>query len=150
MSKETKSFKIDFMQLNCRNMPAVASELDKVVMNSKAVIVGLQEPSFQKNKPEKLTGLHNLSHFHGNNANKTVRSAIVASRLLQCFNHPDFTGDDVSTISLKIEGQQIFVCSLYWDIQYNELPEKFLNLLQYTKLNNKPIIVLADSNAHFL
>ena len=69
MNKETKSFRIDFLQLNCRHMSVVASELDKVVTNSQAVIVGLQEPSFQKNKPEKLTGLHNLSHFHANNAN---------------------------------------------------------------------------------
>ena len=88
-------------------MSVVASELDKVVTNSQAVIVGLQEPSFQKNKPEKLTGLHNLSHFHGNNTNKTVRTAIVASKVLQCFNHPDFTGDDITNWASTDVGEGI-------------------------------------------
>ena len=67
-------------------MASVASELHILALHNEASIICMQEPSFQVAKTQKLTGFNHLSHFHdANTATNKVRTAIVASKTLNCF-----------------------------------------------------------------
>ena len=87
-----KNIRIEFLQQNCRKMTSVANELHILASQNEATIICMQEPSFQVRKTEKLTGFNNLSHYHDTNtASNKVRTAIVASRMLNCLYHSDYS-----------------------------------------------------------
>ena len=146
-----KNIRIEFLQQNCRKMASVANELHILASQNEATIICMQEPSFQVRKTEKLTGFNNLSHYHdANTASNKVRAAIVASRMLNCLYHSDYSEKDMTTISVNIDGKDTFITSVYWegDPTSSPLPEKLTELLAHVKTNNNPLVICMDSNAH--
>ena len=130
-------------------MASVANELHILASQNEATIVCMQEPSFQVKKTQKLTGFNNLSHYHdANTTSNKVRAAIVATKTLNCFYHCGFSKKDMATISVKIDGRDTLITSVYWEGLDSPLPEKFAQLLAYAKLHNRPVIICMDSNAH--
>ena len=81
-----KNIRIEFLQQNCRKMASVANELHILASQSDATIICMQEPSYQVNKIQKLTGSNNLSHYQDANTSlNKVRAAMVATKILNCF-----------------------------------------------------------------
>ena len=147
-----KHFKVDFLQLNCHKMPAVMNELDAVVANCQSFILGIQEPNFQKSKPERLTALGNYDRFHARNTSATknvVRTAIVASKVLNLQLLSDFTGRDMTTVVGNLGGtKKMVIASVYWDQKTDSIPTMLSKLPKYCKNKNYHLILLLDSNSH--
>ena len=121
-----KHFKVEFLQLNCHKMPAVMNELDAVVANCQSFILGIQEPNFQKSKPERLTALGNYDHFHAKNTSATkdvVRTAIIASKVLNLQLLSEFTDRDITTVVANLGGnKKTVIASAYWDQKIGSIP----------------------------
>ena len=95
-------------------MASVASELHILALHNEASIICMQEPSFQVNKTQ---GFNNLSHYHDANTSlNKVRAAIVATKTLNCFYHCGFSKKDMATISVKIDGRDTLINSVYCNI----------------------------------
>ena len=133
-------------------MPAVMNELDAVVANCQSFILGIQEPNFQKSKPERLTALGNYDHFHAKNTSATkdvVRTAIVASKVLDLQLLSDFTDRDITTVLGNLGGsKKMAIASIYWDQKIGTLPKLLAKLPKYCRAKNYDLILLLDSNSH--
>ena len=57
------------------------------------------------------------------------------------------TAEDITTMGIDSAMKEIYLCSLYWDIN-KTLPKKIAKLLEYVTENDIPIILTGDTNAH--
>jgi len=61
---------------------------------------------------------------------------------------PEFSTEDVATGILKINNEEIILCSGYFDININEIPDIIMKLCNFCNTNNKKLILGCDTNSH--
>ena len=61
-----------------------------------------------------------------------------------------FVDHDMCTISVKIEGRDVFLCSLYLDILKEVSHPLFLAVIEHCNSHGIPLVIGADTNAHSL
>ena len=79
---------------------------------------------------------------------KRPRAALRIRGDLEPWAVPAFTDVDMATATVKIQGVDALVCSLYLDINYEERKELFLKLIDHCETNGLPLVCSMDSNAH--
>ena len=80
--------------------------------------------------------------------NHRPRAALRVNRGLHPWLIPEYTDGDMCTVTVKIEGRQVIVCSLYLDINLDAQRPLFLALIDRCNSDQVPLIVGMDSNAH--
>ena len=78
-----------------------------------------------------------------------VRAAIICSSHLNVFPDPEFcTGDMVTCILNTKKYGEIYIVSLYCDIEKDPIPPKFRALRNKARREGKQLLLLGDLNAH--
>ena len=87
--------------------------------------------------------------FHAKGTkNNEPRFMIVASKGLKISLIEASTCRDITSITLHNPGEEIIICSAYQDITFPELINNIDKCVEYSKSNNKDLIIGSDSNAH--
>ena len=135
-----------FHQINLHKSKLANFELFKQTESLRNFVALTQEPHVWKGK---VTGLPRglRSHLAGTNP----RSCIIWPKMLNITPIMEYCSDDVvsclwesnSTLRTKI-----MLISVYWDIQFGEVPAQLVSCLNYCKSHNLPYLCSMDSNAH--
>ncbi len=116
---------------------------------SKSFILSVQEPPTRENNVVGLDTRHNLLF----DRTKKTRAAIYASRNINLWLLPEFTGEDmVTALWRKVLGDSegnLVIVFLYLDINSCEVVLALLGrLLRQADARQQEVIIYADTNAH--
>ena len=133
------------IQLNCHKSKAAVANLRNELMCD--IDVGLiQEPHTYDNDVKGLAGFQVL---HAGDADHRPRAAIIAKQHVNIWFDRRFSDADTVVGIVKYGDKQIFIASVYLDIQLNAVISNSMErLVSYCKMNNLELILGVDSNAH--
>lgn len=133
---------VNFYQLNLQHSKLATMNFNSTVVN-KTFIAQLQEPWVNKG----VRGLHKTIQIHSSSDNP--RAIIAHSKDLTLWDLPQLTNRDCAVCLWypKYSSSGVLVASIYWDINEPN-PQHLINLLDYSQLNQIPLILGMDSNAH--
>jgi hypothetical protein len=103
----------------------------------------LQEPNLWKNNPCGLTK-SNL-HF---TRDSNCRTAIYASPELGLTFHPDLSSRDCTTCSFVVDGNKIYISSVYLDCLLTVEEAAWMNTIQKADTAHQHLIAGINTNAH--
>ena len=129
-----------FIQINCQKSRIATVEL----FRQKFEIALITEPCKRGN---------NLAYVDRNDYNifagkTSPRAAIAITRRINAWELNEYTDGDMVTVSVKLDGKEWIVCSLYLDIKMYAEKELFSKLITHANNNSIPLIVGSDSNSH--
>jgi hypothetical protein len=137
-------------QFNCQKSPAAASNIINYLSRRalSTFLVALHEPCVYKGKVTTFPGIK----FTGTtDPNLQPRAAIWASSNMNLWNHQEYSDRDMVTVvwnNPMLSSSQMYITSMYCDINLPMVSEKLQKLVTHCRLNDMPLLVLADSNAH--
>ncbi len=132
---------VHFSQINLQKSVAGSTELN----NREDQVVFITEPYTFHGKVLKLNR-SNTSVLHA--GKDSPRAALRISKDLNPWLVPEFSSSDMCTATVKIDNRQVFVCSLYLDINLDVKPPQLVELIERCNEAQAPLIVGADTNAH--
>ena len=137
---------ISFIQNNGHKSKAASVNLAEVLRSSNMPTVALvQEPYIFRDRPRNLGKLN--VNFPGPNA----RTLIAATNDTAVWFRQAFSARDMTTAIIKTQTKEVFVASLYLDINYTNddfFPPPLTSLLDYCTQKKLPLVIAVDSNAH--
>jgi hypothetical protein len=139
-----------FLQFNCQKSPTAAASVIQFINNRapNTYLVALHEPCVYKGR---------VTTFPGNKYTGTSdpieqpRAAIWASSNLDLWTNTEYSDRDMVTVVWNNQifpSNQMYITSLYCDINFQIISTKLQKLVHYCRQNDMPILILADSNAH--
>ena len=139
--------KVGFKQLNNNKREVSMDEINSYCNSQKYFVVLGQEPN------TRLGGLVGLNKRHTavHTLDENPRSFIFASSNLHVWPMPTYTNRDIATALLDTHDPQvgkIVLCSFYWDILENEIPDMYLRVADFARSNGYILVTGSDSNAH--
>ena len=108
-------------QLNCHKSSGVVANLVKNLPQSNCLAL-VQEPAQYRG------GIPGLGGYQGYQAAGRVRAAIIASPDINVWKVDAFCANDISTIIVKGEREELYVCSVYLDILHTGDTSEILGL----------------------
>jgi len=100
------------------------------------------------NNNNDICGLGPLKIYYVKSNTKKCRAAIAFNNNINFWPMPEFSCEDVACGSVKRNDMEIIICSVYMDINLNEIPSKLQDLCDFCNSNNKKLIICTDSNSH--
>ena len=133
----TECTRINCCQINLQKSRVATAELCK----RKEKIFFLTEPSGKAK-------LRNDMRFFS--ADRLARAALQVEETLNPWLVEQFVERDICVVSVKIEGKDVFLCSLYLDILKEVTHPMFLAVVEHCNRLQIPLVIGADTNAHSL
>jgi hypothetical protein len=132
------------MQINLHKCQNANIELNSRLSTASNYIALITEPLISKRG--KMVDVCNGKAFDA--GKKIYRACIIADPKLNAWAVPQFTSEDMTTICLKIKNRNVYVTSVYMDIDMTDPPPKFDSLLEHCRGAHSPLVVGTDSNSH--
>ncbi|XP_035211772.1 uncharacterized protein LOC118185914, partial [Stegodyphus dumicola] len=138
-------------QLNLQHSKAASYNLAAQLGKQGTFVALIQEPRVYKGK---TLGRPMNSHFSSSEGpNKRPRISIYISKNIKAMKLSQFTSEDLTAILTKdinssLRGNICF-CSVYMAYNLNILQE-FTDLVSFCEINNIPMVIGGDVNAHHL
>jgi len=114
-------------------------------------IAFLQEPPIRN---QRIVNCGNLQAFFDHSSERP-RSAIIASKGLHVFYHPNLSDRDVTAVSVNLRSStadedknDVFCASVYCDITLPAIPSKLGTLNRHCKKEKANLFLSLDTNAH--
>jgi hypothetical protein len=96
-------------------------------------------------KRGKLVSINNGKVFYDSNK---YRACIITDPRLNAWAVPQFSSPDMATCCVTIKNRDIYLTSVYMDINNPNPPAKLDLLLEHCRSSDRAIVVSTDSNAH--
>ena len=133
------------MYLTCACINLKKSKVASVELNRRLEeVVFITEPYTVGNV--KLLDFANGSVF--SSMGNDPRAAMRITNKLQPWLVDEFTGKDICTVVVKIDGKLTYLSSVYLDINFDVDPPILLRLIDKCKEKGFPLVISMDSNAH--
>ena len=142
---------LKFYQINLNKCKDAQANLmaELVSFKHKEFICLIQEPHFWGGLVPSSINRKSMQVFHAKGVkNTSPRAMIVASKGLKISLIELMTSRDITSATLHNAREEIIVCSAYQDITFPELINNIDKCVEYSKSNNKDLIIGSDSNAH--
>lgn len=146
------SSELSFYQINAHHSKSATIEINNLTIKSQQFIILVQEPYIYNNQI-KILNKHKFNIFSYIGPNK-IRTCILTSKNCEVFTLRHLCTGDLTVVSLKIALQgcvrTMIIASCYLPSEENILPpsQELINLSDYCKSKNLPLIVGCDANSH--
>ena len=145
---------LSFAQVNVQHCKAATIEVNNMTLGSNNFIIFVQEPYIKKNIVSNLDPrrFNVISHI----GLEKVRTCILSSKNCNILPLRQFCKGDLTAALLKfnIQGNErkVIVASVYMPYDKNTLPPTaaFINLLNFCKDSNLPLLAGSDANSHHI